>query len=197
MSAPSIRDCWNAMATWSRDQAANEAQGFTNRQPEVSAFVLAYLEDDGEDAAGLGLQVALAIDEYYRQTLGRPPSHVEARVMEKALAAAEQGLEQLVGVEPTLALRRSLFERDMAAPEGLGDLIEPSREEAEGDPALGPAAGGLFVTAKAIALAYERANGIGGPKSSLNDPNEAKICPPPANVSPNDPGPCGRGGEVK
>ena len=197
MSAPSIRDCWNAMATWSRDQAANEAQGFTNRQPEVSAFVLAYLEDDGQDAAGLGLQVALAIDEYYRQMLGRPPSHVELRMMEEALADAEQGLEQLIGVEPTLALRRSLFERDMAAPEVLVDLIEPIMEEAEGDPDLGPAAGGLFVTAKAIALAYERANGIGGPKSSLSDAIEAKIGRPLANVSRNDPCPCGSGRKFK
>src|SRR5207245_5723764 len=125
------------------------------------------------------------------------PPTLEAQGMEKGPADAEQGVGQRIGVEPTLALRRSLFERDMAAAEVLVDLIEPIMEEAEGDPDLGPAAGGLFVTAKAIALAYERANGIGGPKSSLSDAIEAKIGRPLANVSRNDPCPCGSGRKFK
>src|SRR5207244_1461393 len=105
-------------------RAASDVQSFTKRQPIVSACVLAYLEDDGQDAVGVGLQIALAVDGYYTRALGRPPSRVKPRVMDKALDDAEHALEQLVGVEPTLALRRSLFERDMTAPEIVVELIE-------------------------------------------------------------------------
>ena len=55
MPAVTVRECWNAMNAWSRARAASEVQSFTKRQPIVSACVLAYLEDDGQDAVGVGL----------------------------------------------------------------------------------------------------------------------------------------------
>ena len=44
MPAVTVRECWNAMGTWSRARAASEVQSFTKRQPDVSACVLAYLD---------------------------------------------------------------------------------------------------------------------------------------------------------
>ena len=197
MPAVTVRECWNAMNAWSRARAASEVQSFTKRQPIVSACVLAYLEDDGQDAVGVGLQIALAVDGYYTRALGRPPSRVKPRVMDKALDDAEHALEQLVGVEPTPALRRSLFERDMTAPEIVVELIELIMAEAEGDPALGPAAGAIFTAARAVALAYERANGLESPKASLGAAIEARIGGPLPRIGRNDPCACGSGRKFK
>jgi len=61
MPAVTVRECWNAMNAWSRARAASEVQSFTKRQPIVSACVLAYLDDDGQDAVGVGLAVRSAL----------------------------------------------------------------------------------------------------------------------------------------
>ena len=185
------------MAAWSHDRATSEVETLTKRQPIVTACVLAYLEDDGQDAVGVGLQIALAIEAYYAGALGRLPARVKSRGMDKALTDAEHALEQLVGVEPTLALRRLLFERDVAAPDVMVDLIELIMREAEGEPALEQATGAIFIAAKAIALAYERANDLESPKSSLAKAIEERIGGPLPRIGRNDPCPCGSGRKFK
>src|SRR5437764_15441080 len=107
MAAVTVRECWNAMNAWSRARVASEVQSFTKRQPIVSACVLAYLDDDGQDAVGVGLAVRsglkplgtvelaeLAVERAERQVAGfacrfadqaaserarRPPSEVAQR----------------------------------------------------------------------------------------------------------------------
>ena len=110
MAATSLRACWNAITAWSPARAKTEMQRFADRQPVVVACVTAYLEEEGTDAGGQALMLALALDGYYAGLLGRAP----AQIKERALDEAERGFAELAGVEPALALRRMLARREAA-----------------------------------------------------------------------------------
>src|SRR6059058_3713680 len=75
---PTLVEAWNAMASWSKERAHREAEVFTRRQPAVTALAMAYLEDEGANAQGLGMQLALALDAVYAGRLGCPPWHSAA-----------------------------------------------------------------------------------------------------------------------
>src|SRR5881628_562993 len=98
MSPPTLREHWNAMTSWSKAHAKREVAAFTERQPAVLALVMAYLEDEGPDAVGLGLHIVLALDALHASLLGRPPTRVKERVMQRALDEAERGFAELTGM---------------------------------------------------------------------------------------------------
>src|SRR5947199_5663031 len=114
---PTFVEAWNAMASWSKERAHREAEVFTRRQPAVTALAMAYLEDEGANAQGLGMQLALALDAVYAGRLGCPPRQVGQRDVERALDEAARAFLGLGEVEPDVALRRLLRRRDAAAPE--------------------------------------------------------------------------------
>jgi len=199
ITAKTVREQAETIAAWSRRRAESEAQRFTDRQPFVSGYVFATLEDEGQEATGFTLQLALTIDKVYQAVLGRPATRVGAATMEAAANDAEHGFEQLVGVEPELALRRMLFQRDLAEPELLAELMRLMFEETEQDPEIEPAVGATFLALKAVALAYERANAstTAEPKSSLGNALEAQLGRPLPKIARNDPCPCGSGRKFK
>ena len=123
---PTLVETWNAMASWSKERAHREAEAFTRRQPAVTALAMAYLEDQGADAQGLAMQLALALDAVYAGRLGRPPRQVGQRDVERALDEAERAFLELGEMEPELALRRMLHRRETAAPEVLAGCSMPS-----------------------------------------------------------------------
>src|SRR5436190_857968 len=131
MAPPTLREHWNAMTSWSEARAKREVAAFTERQPAVLAFVMAYLEDERPDATGLALHIVLALDALHARLLGRPPTRVKERVMQRALGEAERGFAELAAMEPSLALRRMLHRRDEVAPELVAEIIELTMEEAE------------------------------------------------------------------
>src|SRR6266852_1534778 len=133
MAATTLRACWNAITAWSPARAKTELQRFADRQPGVVACVSAYLEEEGRDAGGQALMLALALDGYYAGLLGRAPAHIKERAMERALDEAERGFAELAGVEPALALRRMLARREAAPGEVLAALLELTMEEADRD----------------------------------------------------------------
>ncbi len=197
MAATSLRACWNAITAWSPARAKTEMQRFADRQPVVVACVTAYLEEEGRDAGGQALMLALALDGYYAGLLGRAPAHIKERAMERALDEAERGFAELAGVEPALALRRMLARREAAPGEVLAALLELTMEEADRDPALGQSVGAVFVVGKALALAYQRANGLPAASASLGEAIETRLGGPLPRVGRNDPCPCGSGRKFK
>jgi len=199
ISAEAVREQAERIAAWTQRQAQTEAQRFTGRQPFVSSYVFATLEEEGREATGFTLQLALTIDKLYQRVLGGPTKRITAEVMEEAATDAEHGFEQLVGVEPELALRRMLFQRDLAEPELLAELMRLMFEESEQDPELEPAVGATFLALKTVALAYERANGLGAEESkgSLGNVLEAQLGHPLPKIGRNDPCPCGSGKRFK
>src|SRR5437762_9106329 len=197
MPSLTLRGHWNAMSTWSAARAKRETTALADRQPVVFTFVMAYLDDEGPDATGLALHLVLALDALHESLLDRAPARVKERVMERALDEAERGFAELAAMEPALALRRMLHRRDEAAPEIVAEIIERTMEEAESDPTLAPHVGAVFVAAKAVLLAYRRANDLPLPATSLGDAIEARRGRRPRAVGRNDPCPCGSGRKFK
>ena len=199
ISVQAVREQAAAIAAWSQRQAQSEAQRFTGRQPFVSSYVFATLEEEGREATGFTLQLALTIDKVYQRVLGGPTKRITAEVMEAAATDAEHGFEQLVGVEPELALRRMLFQRDLGEPDLLAELMRLMFEESEQDPDLEPSVGATFLALKAVALAYERANDLAAEESkgSLGNALEAQLGHPLPKIGRNDPCPCGSGKKFK
>src|SRR6266516_3148783 len=132
---PTLVEICNAMATWSKERAHREVEAFMPRQPAVTALAMAYLEDEGADAQGLAMQLALALDAVYAGRLGRPPPQVGQRD-ERALDEAERAFLELGEMEPELALRRMLHRRETAAPEVLADVLDAIMTHAEDEPAI-------------------------------------------------------------
>ncbi len=194
---PTFVEAWNAMASWSKERAHREAEVFTRRQPAVTALAMAYLEDQGADAQGLAMQLALALDAVYAGRLGRPPRQVGQRDVERALDEAERAFLELGEMEPELALRRMLHRRETAAPEVLADVLDAIMTHAEDEPAIRKSIGPLFVAVKAAMLAYERANGLRAQASSLAAAREARGGASLVKVGRNDPCPCGSGAKFK
>src|SRR2546427_137819 len=194
---PRLVETWNAMASWSKERARGEAEVFTRRQPAVTALAMAYLEDEGADAQGLAMQLALALDAVYAGLLGRPPRQVGQRDVERALDEAERAFLELGGMEPELAVRRMLHRRETAAPEVLADVLDAIMTRAQDEPAVRKSIGPLFVATKAVMLAYERANGLRAQPSSLAAAREARGGALLVKVGRNDPCPCGSGAKFK
>ena len=184
---PRLVETWNAMASWSKERAHREAEVFTRRQPAVTALAMAYLEDEGADAQGLAMQLALALDAVYAGRLGRPPRQVGQRDVERALDEAERAFLELGEMEPELALRRMLHRRETAAPEVLADALDAIMTHAEDEPAIRKSIWPLFVAVKAAMLAYERANGLRAHASSLAAAREARGGASLVKVGRNDP----------
>src|SRR6266403_726563 len=194
---PTLVEIWNAMATWSKERAHREVEAFMPRQPAVTALAMAYLEDQGADAQGLAMQLALALEAVYAGRLGRPPRQVGQRDVERALDEAERAFLELGEMEPELALRRMLHRRETAAPEVLADVFDAIMTHAEDEPAVRKSIGPLFVAVKAAMLAYERANGLRAQASSLAAAREARGGASLVKVGRNDPCPCGSGAKFK
>ena len=200
ITAQTVREHVAAIGEWSPSRAIREAQQFTNRQPVVNAYVLGTLEEEGHNVTSFALQMALTIDAVYRSALCHTPRRITARVMDDAVAEAAQGFERLVGVEPEFALRRLLFQRDMAEPDLLVELLRLLFEEVGTDAELEASVGLLFLAIKAVALAYERANGIGcddESKGSVGGALEAQLGHPLPKIGRNEPCPCGSGQKFK
>lgn len=194
ISAQTVREQVAAMGEWSRTKVSGEVRRFTHRQPIVNAYVFETLEDEGRSATGFALQIALIIDAAYRGALGRHPPKVTAQAMDAAVAEATRGFEQLVGVEPELALRRMLFQRDMVEPELLVEVLRLMFEEVSADPDLEDAMGVLFLAIKTVALAYERINGMARRhvvKGSVGGTLEAQLGRRLPKIGRNEPCPCG------
>src|SRR5882724_2590514 len=194
---PTLVEAWNAMAPWSKERAHREVEAFIRRQPAVTALAMAYLEDEGVDAQGLAMQLALALDAVYAGLLGRPPRRVGQRDVERTLDEAERAFLELGEMEPELALRRMLHRRETAAPEVLADVFDAIMTHAQDEPAVRKSIGPLFVAVKAVMLAYERANGLRARASSLAAAREARGGAMLVKIGRNDPCVCGSGAKFK
>jgi hypothetical protein len=197
MPASSLRELFDAMKTWSRVRVSSEMKAFTARQPAVVVFVTAYLEEEGHNAAGLALQLVLALDAHHAAHLGRAPTRIGQRAMERALDEAEESFAELARMEPTLALRRMLGRHEVIGGEVLAALIELVLTEAEDEPALRPSIVAVFVAAKAVAIAYARANELPTSAASLGQAIAARRGAPLPRIGRNDPCPCGSGRKFK
>src|SRR2546423_14185093 len=113
---PRLVETWNAMASWSKERAHREAEVFTRRQPAVTALAMAYLEDEGADAQGLAMQLALALDAVYAGRPGPPPRQGGQRGGERAPHQAGRAFPGPGGGEPGPALPPMLPPRGAAAP---------------------------------------------------------------------------------
>src|SRR5439155_805243 len=98
-------------SSWAR-RARRAWRSSRRSPPGVTALAMAYLEDQGADAQGLAMQLALALDAVYAGRLGRPPRQVGQRDVERALDEAERAFLELGEMEPELALRRMLHRRE-------------------------------------------------------------------------------------
>src|SRR2546428_10813613 len=194
---PRLVETWNAMASWSEERAHREAEAFTRRQPAVTALAMAYLEDQGADAQGLAMQLALALDAVHAGLLGRAPRQVRQQDVERALDEAERAFLELGEMEPELALRRMLHRRETAAPEVLADALDAIMTHAQDEPAIRKSIAPLFVAVKAAVLAYQRANGLRAQAVSLAAAREAPGGAPPAKGGRNDACPGGSAAQFK
>lgn len=200
ISAQIVRDQLEAIAGWSMPRADAEVHGFMSRQPVVNAYVLATVEDAGREAVGFALHMALAIDTVYAAVVERAPRRITARIMDWAAGKTEKGFAQLVGVEPEFALRRMLFQRDLAEPELVVELMRVLMEESVNEPDLERALGVVFLAIKTVALAYERGNGLASgaeTKGSLAQVLETRLGRPLPKIGRNEPCPCGSGRKFK
>ena len=191
---------WDRLQSLREGQLLRELKGFYRKQPVVGAYVHAFLEDHGLHALHFGTDIALAIEGVYRRALGRPPCGVSEADMERAADDTTQRFSEVVDVEPDLALRRTLFQRDLAAPAVVVELLKRVMEAAQDDAALDAASGALFLTTFGLAKAYERAHGLADAavgQSSIGEAMEAAIGRPLPKVGRNDPCPCGSGKKFK
>jgi hypothetical protein len=189
-----IRESWTALELETPKGVRQKFERFARRQPNVVAYVSAVTHDD-EDERGLAFQIALAIDDAYRSALGAGARRVTVRAMETAAEDTDRSFEALTGAELELALRRVLFQHDMAAPELLVEIIGLLRDEVESEPHLAELLGVVLLVSKALLVAYERAHGIDSaePKSSIGRALEARLGRPLPKVVPRGLCPCGSG----
>lgn len=200
ISTQIVHEQMEAIASWSAGRASSEALRFASRQPSVNTYVLSAMEHDAPEAIGFALHMALAIDAIYEHVLERVPRRVTPRIMDSAAAKAEEGFAQLVGVEPELALRRLLFQRDLAEPGLLVELMRVMMEESADEPDLERGLGIVFLVVKAVALAYECANGLATAdcaKGSLAQVLERRLGRPLPKMARGEPCPCGSGRKFK
>lgn len=176
ISAQRVREQWERMAGWPPSQTQGEVQGFGRRQPIATAYALASGDEEGPEATALLMQIAVTIDAVYRQVLPCPLPVTE-EAMDAGHRAVEESFTNLIGVEPGLAMRRMLFQRDLAEPELLAELLRLMTEQ-DVDGSIESALGVVFMATKALVLAYERANSVGAesvPPGSLGQVLEAQL----------------------
>ncbi len=195
-----VRQEWDVRASWSDTRAAREAKRFRHNQPAVVAYVYAMLDDESLVALNCGLEVAHTIDRAYRRAVNGDPACVSEGDMEVAAEETVKCFSDLTDMEPALAFRRLFFQRDLAAPAVVTELLAVLMELGQEEPQVEAALGALFIATLGVAKAYERAHGMAAaevPKLSIGDDIEARSGRPLPKVGGNDPCPCGSGRKFK
>jgi len=90
-----VRQEWEQLESWSPVRAAREARQFIQRQPAVTAYVCALLEEQGLAATSFGLELAHTVERVYRRTLGGTPVSVSEHDVEIAAEETEKRFADL------------------------------------------------------------------------------------------------------
>ncbi len=194
-----VQQALDVVGACSPERLSREVVRFTRQQPAVATYLLAVLEEHAVFTTSFALQLALVIEHVYRRATDRPPVQIGERDMEIAADDTCDRLTDLNNIEPEMAFRNFMFERDFAAPEVLTGLIMALMESAESEPQLRGAVGELFAALVAVAKAYERAHGLTGAivKSSIGEAIERQTGRPIPKIGRNEPCPCGSGRKFK
>ncbi len=190
----------DVVGSWSASRASRETVRFTHEQPAVAAYMLAMLDEHALATTSFGLQLAQVVDLVYRRALNRPAARISDGDMEIAADETYARFADLTGVEPELAFRKFMFERDLAAPELLTGLITALMQVSETEPELQSSIGELFAALVAVAKAYERTHGLANAavaKSSIGEVIEMQTGRPIPKIGRNEPCPCGSGRKFK
>jgi SEC-C motif len=195
-----VQQALDHVGSWSAARTGRETVRFTHEQPAVAAYLLAVLEEHAVATTSFALQLAQVVEHVYRRAMDRPPVQIGERDMEIAANDTYDRFADLNGVEPEMAFRSFMFERDVAAPELLTGLITLLMQVSETEPQLQSSLGEVFAALVAVTKAYERAHGLADAavaKSSIGEAIEMQTGRPIPKIGRNDPCLCGSGRKFK
>jgi hypothetical protein len=147
------------MASRTAGRADRDAKRFVERQPVVSAAVLALTEDVGEDAAAIALYYASVVAECYAAARGRALPRVRDRVMDETLAAMQRWSCELENMHEQLLARRALYGRDHDQPYLVAELIRYLTDATEEGEVDCDDVGAIFSVLLVVIRAFDRVSG--------------------------------------
>ena len=147
------------MASRTDGRADRDAKRFVERQPVVSAAVLALTEDAGEDAAAMALYCASVVAECYAAARGRALPRVRDRVMDETLEGMQRWSRDLENMHEQLLARRALYGRDHDQPYLVAELIRYLTEATEGGDFAHDDLGAIFSVLLVVIRAFDRVSG--------------------------------------
>jgi hypothetical protein len=193
-----VSEEWEQIQSWSVQRGKLEVRRFQREQAAIGTYAFAMLEDESLYAAAFALQLGILVERLFRRAFPGTELLINEATMTEAAELTSERFASAVGVEPELALRNLLFQRDFAATELIAELLTLLMECGQETPEVEQSLGSLFMVTLGIVRAFESTRGLGeADRKSLGSVIEKQLGGPLPKVGRNDPCPCGSGRKFK